>query len=126
MGFNDLLLYTASALTAIWGTAHLFPTRSIVKGFGNITADSKRILMMEWIVEGVALVLIAILVAVVTAIDASSSVSKAVYGISAAGLLTFAFVSLLTGFRVAFLPFKLCPIIFSISAILILVGGLAL
>lgn len=126
MILNHLLLYIGSALTAIWGIAHLFPTNSVVKGFGEITEDNKRIITMEWIVEGVSLIFIAVLVATVTAIDASSTVSKAVYVLSAVGLLSFATVSLFTGFKVAFLPFKLCPFVFSVSSILILLGGLAL
>ena len=39
------------------------------------------------------------------------------------GLLVFAGVSVFTGFRVAFLLFRLCPFIFTASAILIVVGG---
>ena len=126
MMFSHLLLYIGSALTTIWGIAHLFPTKSVVKGFGEITADNKRIITMEWIVEGVFLIFTGVLVATVTAIDASSMVSRAVYVVSAVGLLVFAAVSLFTGFKVEFLPFKLCPFIFSISSILILLGGLAL
>jgi hypothetical protein len=33
-------------------------------------------------------------------------------------------VSLFTGFKIKFLPFRLCPFIFTVSAILIIVGGL--
>ena len=45
------------------------------------------------------------------------------YVFSAAGLLAYAVVSLFTGFRVGFLPFKLCPFIFTLSSVLILIGG---
>lgn len=121
---NELLLYVGSGLTAIWGIAHFFPTKSVVRGFGEITTDNKHIIAMEWITEGVALIFIGTLVATVTAIDTSSIVSKATYTISAIGLLVLAVVSLFTGFRVKFLPFKLCPFIFTTSAILILLGGL--
>jgi hypothetical protein len=38
-------------------------------------------------------------------------------------LLALALVSLFTGFRVAFLPFRLCPLIFAVSAALIAVGA---
>jgi hypothetical protein len=124
MVFNQILLYIASALTMFWGTAHLFPTKSVVRGFGEITTDSKRIIAMEWITEGVGLIFIGILVATVTAIDSSSMVSRSVYTASVLGLLVLAVVSLFTGFKVKFLPFKLCPFIFTASAILILLGGL--
>ena len=124
--FSHLLLYIGAALTAIWGIAHLFPTNSVVKGFGGITEENKRIITMEWILEGVSLLFIGVLVASATAINASSVVSKTVYALSATSLVCFAVVSLFTGFKVSFLPFKLCPFIFSISAILILLGGFAL
>ena len=55
----DALLYAASALTGLWGVAHLFATRGVVAGFGDISVDNRRIITMEWIVEGVALVSLA-------------------------------------------------------------------
>ena len=55
---NIVLLYVGAGLTAIWGIAHLFPTSSVVKGFGEISADNKNIITMEWIVEGVSLIFI--------------------------------------------------------------------
>jgi len=121
---NLIMLYLGPALTALWGIAHLFPTGSVVKGFGAISADNQRIITMEWIVEGVSLIFIGVLVASVTMIDPMSAVSKAVVLLSAIGLLVLAAVSLFTGFKVNFLPFKLCPFIFTASALLILAGGL--
>lgn len=123
---SHLFLYVGSALTALWGILHLFPTSSVVKGFGDITADNRRIITMEWILEGVSLIFVGALVVTVTALEAASLVSRAVYLLSAVVLSVFATVSLFTGFRVEFFPFKLCPFIFSISAILILLGGWSL
>ena len=37
--------------------------------------------------------------------------------------LVLALVSLATGFRIAFLPFRLCPFIFTLSAVLIALGA---
>jgi len=37
------LLYTGSLLPALWGIAHLMPTKSVVDGFGEIGADNERI-----------------------------------------------------------------------------------
>lgn len=121
---NLVLLYLGAALTGLWGIAHLFPTRSVVKGFGDISLDNQRIITMEWIVEGVSLIFIGVLVAVVTVIDPASVVSKAVYLVSALALIVLASVSLFTGFKVNFLPFKLCPVIFTVSAVLILLGSI--
>ena len=121
----DLILTgLGSGLTIIWGIAHLFPTKSVVQGFGGITIDNKRIITMEWINEGLTLIFIGVLVAAVTIIDPSSIVSTAVYFIAVIMLLAMAVLSLFTGFKINFLPFKLCPFIFSASAILILIGGL--
>jgi hypothetical protein len=117
------MLYVASALTGVWGIAHLSATRGVVAGFGAITPDNRRIITMEWIVEGVALISTAALVAAVTAIQAHSAVSSAAYAVAAGTLVVLAVVSLFTGFRVAFLPFKLCPFIFGVSAALIAVGA---
>jgi len=119
----DALLYVASVLTGLWGIAHLFATRGVVAGFGELSADNRRIITMEWIVEGVALVSTAAFVAAATALDSQATVSSAVYAVAMTTLLALALVSLFTGFRVAFLPFRLCPIIFALSAVLIGLGA---
>jgi hypothetical protein len=117
------LLYLAAALTGLWGIAHLFAARGVVAGFGELTPDNRRIITMEWIVEGVALVSLAALVAVVTAVDPEAAASSAAYAVAIATLLVLALVSLATGFRIAFLPFRLCPFIFTLSAVLIALGA---
>jgi hypothetical protein len=119
----QVLLYVAAALTGLWGIAHLFATRGLVAGFGELTADNRRIITMEWIVEGVALVSLAALVVSVTAVDSAAAVASAAYAVAIATLLVLALVSLATGFRVAFLPFRLCPFIFTLSALLIALGA---
>jgi hypothetical protein len=122
--FNQILLYLGAALPLFWGIAHLFPTKSVVKGFGDISLDNQRIITMEWIVEGVSLIFIGTLVAVVTYMDYTSGTSRAVYWISCIALNTLSVVSLFTGFRVKFIPFKLCPVIFTTAAILMLLGSI--
>ena len=122
--FSQILIYSGSAFISFWGVAHLFPTRSVVSGFGEISVDNKRIITMEWIIEGIALIFIGSINAIVTAIDHTSSISLAIYLSSAVALIVFAFVSLLTGFKISFLPFKLCPVIFITSAVLIILGSL--
>jgi hypothetical protein len=119
-----VLLYVGAGLTSFWGIAHLFPTKSVVEGFGEITLDNRRIITMEWIIEGVSLIFMGLLVAAVTFIDPLSAVSKAVYVLSIMGLIALAIVSVFTGYKVNFIPFKFCPFIFAGSAVLIFVGGL--
>jgi len=122
--FGPVLIYSGSAIVLFWGIAHLFPTRSVVAGFGNISIDNKRIITMEWIVEGVALIFIGSVNVIVTAIDPSGSISLAIYLNSGVVLIVLAFVSFFTGFKIRFLAFKLCPVIFMTSAVLIIIGGL--
>jgi hypothetical protein len=121
---NQVMIYTGSALILVWGIAHLFPTRSVVAGFGDISVDNQRIITMEWIVEGVALIFMGSINAIVTAIDPTATISLAIYFSSAAALIALALVSIFTGFKIRFLPFKLCPVIFTTSAVLILLGAL--
>ena len=120
----QLLIYSGSALIVIWGVAHLFPTKAVVLGFGKISADNKRIITMEWITEGIALIFIGSINAIVTAIDHSSSISLAVYLSSVVVLIVLAFISFLTGFKINFLPFTLCPVVFISSAVMILAGAI--
>lgn len=121
---DQVLIYTGSAFILFWGIAHLFPTKSVVAGFGDISVDNQRIITMEWIVEGVALIFIGAINAIVTAIDHTSPISLAVYFSSAVTLAALALVSFFTGFKIRFLPYKLCPLIFLTSAVLIMFGAL--
>jgi len=103
---NQIILYVAAAITALWGVAHLFATKGVVAGFGDITPDNKWIITMEWIVEGVALISIGAFVAAATAIQPDAAISSAVYAVAIGTLVVLAVVSLFTGFTVAFLTFK--------------------
>lgn len=116
------ILYLAGILTILWGIAHLFPTAGVVEDFGDISNDNKLIITMEWIIEGISLIFLGLLTIVVTLIDTESMLAKTIYVLIICMLFTLTVLSLLTGFQVNFLPFKLCPIIFSVSAILIIVG----
>ena len=120
---NHTLLYLGSVFVTIWGTAHLFPTKSVIKGFGNIAGDNRRIIAMEWIIEGVTLIFLGLLVSIATYLDSGNVVSRAVYWLCFIMLNTLSMISFFTGFRIRLLPFKLCPLIFSTASVLILIGG---
>jgi hypothetical protein len=120
---NQGLLYASSALIMFWGAAHFFPTKSIVMGFGSISSDNRRIITMEWIIEGVTLNFIGAIIVAATFIDHAAAVSKAIYWLCFIVLNVLSVVSLMTGFKVSFLPFKLCPVIFTTASILILLGN---
>ena len=120
---NIILLWIAAILLIFWGVAHLFPTKSIVKGFGDISEDNKQIITMEWIIEGFSLIFIGFLIMAITIIGQFDNlVSITVYWISVVMLICLTILSLLTGFKVNFPPFKLCPVIFITAAILIIIG----
>jgi hypothetical protein len=119
---HHVLLYLASALLLFWGVGHLFPTKSVVKGFGNISLDNKRIITMEWIIEGVTIIFIAVVVASITYMNDRSPISKMIYWLCFIVLNVLSGISLLTGFKIKFLPFKLCPVIFTTASLLILLG----
>jgi len=78
---------------------------------------------MEWINEGVTLIFIGVIVAMVTYMDRNNPTSQAVYWASFSALNILSLVSFFTGFRNAFIAFKLCPYIFTGSSILILIGS---
>jgi hypothetical protein len=119
----DSLIYVAAAIPVIWGLAHIFAgTRGVVAGFGELTTDNRRIITMEWIVEGLALVALGAWVAVATAIDSQAPVSTGVYIVAIAFLVAMTVLSLFTGFRIRFVFFRLCPFLFMLSAILIALG----
>jgi hypothetical protein len=120
---SQVLLYVAAGLTGLWGVSHLFATRGAVAGFGDISIDNRRVITMEWIAEGVALISVAAFVAATAAIEPHARLSSAVFAVAVATLLTLAVVSIFTGFRIAFLPYRLCPFIFGLSAVLIAVGA---
>ena len=119
---NQILFYTSAIFVVFWGIAHLVPTKNVVAGFGDISDDNKYIITMEWVIEGVALIFIGSLVGMVTFIDSTNTVSHAVYWLSAGTLQVLAVISLLTGSKVDFFIYKLCPVIFFGASFLILLG----
>lgn len=121
---NQIFAYMGATLVIFWGTAHLIPTKRVVVNFGDISKDNRHVIMMAWIAEGLAPIFIGVLVAMVTFVDATSSVTRAVYWLAFLGLNAFSVLSLFTKFRVNFLPYKLYPVIFTGASILILLATL--
>ena len=121
-----ILIYLGGVLPLLWGVSHLFPTQSVVRGFGDISQDNKYIISMEWIMEGIALIFTGALIVIVTMMDPLNIVSMATYIVSSCFLIMMAIVSIFTGFKINFLPFRLCPLIFTVSAILVSVGWFSL
>lgn len=118
-----ILIYIGAFFAIGWGIAHLFPTLTVVRSFGEISEDNKHIVTMEWITEGVALIFIGVLIAIVTYLDRDTLISRAVYWTTCGALNILSVVSLFTGFKISFLPYKLCPFIFTSASILIIIGS---
>jgi hypothetical protein len=119
-----LLYYVASVFLIAWGIAHIFPTFSVVRGFGDISPDNRRIITMEWIIEGATLIFTGLLIGVLTLLNPGHEIAIILYMMIVVFLIILAIISFLTGFRVKFLPFKLCPFILITAALLILIGEL--
>ena len=122
---DSILLLIGAAIVALWGISHLFPTKGVVRGFGDISLDNKRIITMEWVVEGINLAFLGFLVMLITIVaGADNQVSQLVYWSAAGLLVVMAVWHSLTGARTKVLPMKLCPFIFGTSAVLFVLGSL--
>lgn len=121
---NDILLYIGSALIIGWGIAHLVPTKNILSGFGELSADNLRIITMEWIAEGLTFCFIGILVLLTTLLGWSQNHIAIIVYLTCAGMLVvLAVLSQLTGARTAILPMRLCPYVKTGVAILFFLGS---
>lgn len=120
---NEILLYIGSGVITVWGIAHLVPTKAIVSGFGEISEDNKKILAMESIAEGLTLIFLGVLVLLVTIVGGyDDTVSQSVLWATAVMLLIMALLTQLTGARTSLLPYKICPVVKTIVAVLIILA----
>ena len=122
---ETILLYVGSVLIILWGVAHIIPTKSVVSGFGEISDDNRRIIVMEWVAEGVTLCFIGLLVLLVTVlIGAQNPMSVLVYRICAGMLIVMAIWTSLTGARTSIIPIRICPFVKAAVAILLILGSI--
>jgi hypothetical protein len=106
------LFSTGSVVIFLWGVAHMVPTRKIVDGFGQLPPDNRRIITMEWLLEGVTLCFLGALVAFVAFnLGRVDPAARLVGRLAAAVLLIMAAISAFTGARTAVLPMRLCPLV---------------
>ncbi len=114
------LAYVAATLVALWGVAHVIPTRQVLKGFEPISIDNRRIILQEWLAEGFTMWgIAAVVVSVTVAAGAGAAASHWVYRASAGVLLALAVLTTLTGARTPVLWFKVCPLLQTVCAILL-------
>ena len=121
---NSILLYIGSGIIILWGIAHIVPTWSVVKGFGDISPHNRRIITMEWLAEGLTLMFIGVLVVLITFYyDPTNVISQLAYRVCAGMLVLMALLTLLTGFRTKFIPMKLCPAVKILAATFLILGS---
>jgi hypothetical protein len=120
-----LLAYVASAILIAWGSAHLAPTRTVAASFGAISADNRRILVMEWMAEGITHISIGLLVILATAIaGAGDPTTQLVYAVSAGVLVVLAGLTAGTGARTPVIWFRVCPFVLTSSATLLILASI--
>jgi hypothetical protein len=120
----DVLVYTGSSIIMLWGIAHLIPTRAIVKGFGKISEDNKKIVTMEVIAEGLTLIFLGLFPLLSTILLSSEEKAFHLILFGFAGiLLVMAVLTALTGARTPVIWYKLCPVVKTITAILFILGS---
>lgn len=115
--------YVAAAVIAVWGLAHVIPTRQVVAGFGAIDADNRRIITQEWIAEGITMWGIAAFVIVATAVTGVGDIRAWVYRVAAALLIAVGALTALTGARTRVAWFKVCPAVMAVAAGLLLTAS---
>ena len=120
---DDILLITGAIIIFLWGIAHIIPIKSIVRNFGDISSDNKKIIIMEWIAEGFTLCFIGALTLLVTVfIGTGDPVIKIIFWACAGVLIAMAILTVFTGARTTIIPIKICPIVKLIVAILFIVA----
>jgi hypothetical protein len=121
---SEALAIVAAAAIALWGVAHVIPTRSVVAGFGELTGDNRLVITQEWIAEGLTMVFVGAAVVVATAVARPPDpVTLAIYRLSAVMLLAMASLTALTGARGSVAWFKACTLVKSGVASLLLIAS---
>jgi hypothetical protein len=121
---SSLLACVAAVAVGAWGVAHLAPTKRVADGFGSITTENRRILIVEWIAEGITHVSLGVLVILITAIEGSGDpASHLVYRVSAGILVVLAGLTTATGARTPIIWFRVCPFVLTGAAILLVLAS---
>jgi hypothetical protein len=122
---DEVLAYVAAGLVGLWGVAHAVPTRQVVAGFGAITVDNRRVILQEWLVEAFTMWGLAAAVISATVVGgAGSGVTIAVYRVAAGVLVALAVLTGLTGARTPVVWFKVCPVLLTTSAALLVLASI--
>jgi hypothetical protein len=123
---SEVLAYVAAGAVFAWGVSHVIPTSQVVAGFGDISADNRHIITMEWIAEGLAFMFVGTLIAIVTwSGSVPSSAEGVVYRTVPGFLLAIGVLTSFTGARTGVIWFRMCPVVMSVSSALLIWASLA-
>jgi hypothetical protein len=121
---NAILAYLSVALLAAWGTAHAVPTGQVLAGFRPVTPDNRRIVQQEWLAEAFTMWgLTAVIIAATASGGASADTRAWVYRAVSALLIALATLTALTGARTAVIWFKVCPVLLTAAAALLVTAS---
>ena len=121
---NAVLAYLSAGLIAAWGVAHAIPTRQVLAGFSPITPDNRRIIQQEWLAEAITMWgLAAVIIAATAAGGTNADVRAWVYRAASALLIALAALTAFTGARTPVIWFKICPVLLSVSAAMLLAAS---
>jgi hypothetical protein len=120
---NEVFLYVGSAVLFVWGIGHLIPTKNIVKSFMPLSDDNRRIITMEWIMEGLTLIFVGLLVFLTALVGGyQNPLSVLVIRLCSVLLIVMSAVSFATGGKTSVLPMRLCPYVKAVVAIMFNLG----
>lgn len=120
---SSVLIYVGSVAIFVWGVGHLMATRPVVAGFEPLSVDNRRIITMEWILEGATLCFVGALAGLVEWRGGPSDrAGSLVVWACAAMLLVMALVSARTGARTSVGPMKACPFVKTAVATLFVIA----
>jgi len=92
-------------------------------GFAPIEPDNRRILTQEWLAEAFTMWGLAAIVVAATLSGSGTSVAAWVYRAGAGLLVGLAFLTAVTGARTPVIWFKICPVLLTTSAVLLLAAS---
>ena len=118
---SALLAWLAGIVVAGWGVMHIMPSKKVVAGYEPLTDENRWILLMEWVAEGIAYIFVGVLLAAATVRGAhGNEVTVTVYAVSAGMLVVMAVWTVLTGARASNVMFKICPVVLTSAAAMLL------
>jgi len=121
---SAVLAYLSAALIMAWGTAHAIPTRQVLAGFSPVSPGNRRIIQQEWLAEAITMWGLAAVIIAATAAGGTNADARAwVYRAVSALLVALATLTALTGARTPVIWFKICPVVLTVTAAMLLIAS---